>query len=78
MLDTYKPGVYLRKAMAPESRYWRMADRLTDGHLAEILNDHRARNLGYEDIARRLFADHGIEVTRQTVATWCERVKEAA
>lgn len=54
----------------PTSPHFRMADRLADGKLAEIIARGRAEGLSFDDIARRLYADFGIEVTRQTVANW--------
>lgn len=54
----------------PNTQLWRMADRLAGGQLAQRITDLRSRGLGHEQISRQLFADHGIEVTRQTIATW--------
>lgn len=47
-----------------------MADRLADGQLADIIAEGRASGLSYDEIGRRLYADFGIEVTRQTLANW--------
>lgn len=55
--------------MATTAQY-RMADRLTGGSLADLLTKLRGQAVSYEGIARQLFADFGIEVTRQTVANW--------
>lgn len=57
-------------AMQVDSSQYRMADRLTGGRLADIIAGLRAEDRSYEEITRRLFAEHGIEVTRQTVARW--------
>lgn len=43
---------------------------MAGGHLAEVIATGRAEGRSYEEITRRLFADHGIEVSRQTVARW--------
>lgn len=51
---------------------FRMADRLAGGNLASDLLNHRASGLSLDATARQLYADHGIEVTRQTVANWLE------
>jgi len=48
-----------------------MADRLAGGKLALIIAAYKAEGLSLDAIARRLYADFGIEVTRQTVANWC-------
>lgn len=55
---------------SPNTQLWRMADRLAGGNLAQRIDELRSRGLGHEQISRQLYADHGIEVTRQTVATW--------
>lgn len=47
-----------------------MADRLAGGKLALIIAAYKAEGLSLDAIARRLYADFGIEVTRQTVANW--------
>lgn len=56
--------------MQVDSSQFRMADRLTGGRLADIIAALRAEDRSYEEITRRLFAEHGVEVTRQTVARW--------
>lgn len=57
---------------------FRMADKMAGGRLAEIIANGRAEGLSFDDIARRLYADFGIEVTRQTVANWCPDLVPAA
>ena len=50
-----------------------MANRLVDGSLEAILTERRrVRKQSLDQIARELYAEHGIEVTRQTVAKWVE------
>lgn len=49
---------------------WRMADRMSDGRLERLLREHRQAGMSWEAIASRLFADHGIEVTPQTLRMW--------
>lgn len=56
--------------MRTPSPQFRMADRLAKGNLATEITNYRAEGLSLDAIARRLYADHGIEVTRQTVASW--------
>ena len=51
---------------------YRMADRLAGGRLAGILAERRADGQSFDQIARELYAEHGIEVTRQTVANWID------
>ncbi len=55
----------------PTSSHWRNADKLAGGRLAEIISDLRSAGLSPEAISRRLFSDHDIEVTRQTIYSWC-------
>ncbi len=47
-----------------------MADKLAGGNLARLIRDGRDAGDSLAAIARRLFADHGIEVTDQTVNNW--------
>jgi hypothetical protein len=51
-----------------------MADRMADGDLETILRRLRSEGVTHESIAHLLFADHGIEVTAQTVRNWCSAV----
>lgn len=60
--------------MQIRSPHFRMADRLADGRLTELIAEGRAAGLSYDDIARRLYADYGIEATRQTVANWASAI----
>lgn len=53
---------------------FRMADRLAGGKLAEALARLKAEDRSYEDIGRQLYADHGIEVSRPTLAKWCSEL----
>ena len=55
---------------APTSSVWRMADTLAGGKLAERIAELRADDASPDRIARQLYADHGIEVTRQTIYSW--------
>jgi transposase-like protein len=52
-----------------------MADRLTGGRLTEIIAERRARNESLEQIVRELYAEFGIEVTRQTLASWVAQME---
>lgn len=55
---------------------YRMADRLAGGRLAEIIAERRAEGKSFDHITRELFAEHGIEVTRQTLANWADALDE--
>lgn len=52
------------------SATFRMADRLADGQLEATLRGYIAEGKSQDAICRQLFADFGIEVTRQTIANW--------
>jgi intein-encoded DNA endonuclease-like protein len=56
---------------------WRMADRLAQGRLALIVAEWRSEGQSHEAIVRRLYADFGIEVTRQTLAKWIDGIEKA-
>jgi hypothetical protein len=58
--------------VAKLSAQFRMADRLAGGGLAAIIAEARTEGQSFDHIARRLYADFGIEVTRQTVANWTD------
>lgn len=57
-----------------DSPRYRMADRLAGGRLTEILSERRAQNQSLEQIVRELYAEYGIEVTRQTLASWVSQI----
>jgi len=60
------------------SAQFRMADRLAEGRLAEIITAGRAEGKSFEVIARDLYTDHGVEVTAQTVWNWHKRLTDDA
>jgi arginine repressor len=51
-----------------------MADRLAQGRLAVIVAQWRSEGQSHEAIARRLYAEYGIEVTRQTLSKWIDAI----
>lgn len=55
-----------------------MADRLAEGNLERRISQLRAEGLTPERISKTLFAEYGIEVTRQTLSTWFARLDEVA
>ncbi len=56
------------------SPQYRMADRLAGGELAEIIRKGRSKGLSWDSIAARLYADHYIEVTGNTVQAWAQQI----
>lgn len=56
--------------MAIASPTFRMADRLTDGRLAEIIVGYHTEGHSHEHISRLLWAEHGIDVSGQTLRRW--------
>lgn len=55
--------------MALSSRF-RMADRLVDGRLADLLGTYRSEGLSWDEISRRLYAESGVEVSAGTLSLW--------
>jgi len=47
-----------------------MADRLAGGDLDSTLRQMKANGDSFNTIAKRLYADYGVDVTGQTVANW--------
>lgn len=56
--------------VAVDSSLYRMADRMVGGDLGAILTGLKANGASSTTIAKRLYADHGIDVSSQTVANW--------
>lgn len=56
--------------MAIESPVFRMADRLVDGRLAEIIVGYHAEGHPAEHISRLMWAEHGVDVSGQTLRRW--------
>ena len=54
----------------PNTATWRMADRLTGGTLADLIAAYRADALSPDQIASRLYAEHGVEVVGRTIRRW--------
>lgn len=63
--------------MGVATAHFRMADRLADGKLDQVLVGMRAEGLSYESIAARLFATYGIEVSPPTVGVWLRALEPA-
>lgn len=47
-----------------------MADRLADGRLSEIIVGYHVGGHSHEHISRLLWAEHGIDVSGQTLRRW--------
>lgn len=56
--------------MAIASPVFRMADTLVNGRLAEIIVEYHAEGHSHEHISRLLWAEHGIDVSGQTLRRW--------
>lgn len=61
----------------PSSLY-RLADRLTEGTLADLIARKRSNGESFDRIARYLAAGYGIEVTGETVRAWHQQLEETA
>jgi hypothetical protein len=61
-----------RKTVTPRSPAYQMADRLLQGHLADRLQELRARRgLSFDAIAATLHREAGVVTTGTTVGSWC-------
>ena len=56
--------------MPYDSPAWRMADRLTGGELDTIVADLLTDDQSWSAISRTLKTEHGVDVTRVTLAKW--------
>lgn len=64
--------------MAVTTPQFRMADRMAGGNLAALILADKAAHFSAEEIARRLYADFGIEVTGQTLRRWLRELDDQA
>jgi intein-encoded DNA endonuclease-like protein len=53
------------------SRLYPVVDRLLDGNLAAELREQRADGRSFVAIAKWLRDEHGVDVSYETVRTWC-------
>lgn len=60
----------MSRMSTPTSAAWQMGDRLAQGQLAQRLLDLRGQGESWPDIARTLYADHGIVAHVSTLADW--------
>lgn len=56
--------------MPQDSPNWRMANRLADGRLDEIVTTRIARGDALERISRDLLTEYGIDVSRVSLRNW--------
>lgn len=56
----------------PTSPEYRMADRILDGRLEEVLRGLYAESGAWEVVSRRLFAEHDIAISGQTLRRWAK------
>lgn len=52
------------------SSNFQMADRVLDGQLREVLARLYVDTRSWEEVSRRLYAEHGVRVTGQTLRRW--------
>jgi len=55
-----------------------LVDRIMGGTLVDFLTSARADGLSYERTARKLAAEHDIDVSAEQVRKWCTEVEEQA
>lgn len=54
----------------PASLQFRIAEDRTEGKTRSILRRLRKLGLSYGEISRRLYADHGVNLSGETLRTW--------
>lgn len=67
-----------RPGTIPNTDKWQHLDRLTNGHAADVIRQHRADGTSFDAIALALFSDHGITVTGRTVRNWVNEMDGVA
>lgn len=60
--------------MSVTTSHWRMADRVLEGTLADTLAKLYTESLSWEEVARRLYADHDLTVSGQTLRRWAREL----
>jgi len=60
--------------MAVESVHFRMADRVVEGQLETILRDAYGQDRNWEQVSRRLYAEHGLSISGQTLRRWARQL----
>ena len=60
----------------PTGTVWPLANKITDGKLAEILLEARERKVSAEAIAQDLFATYEIRITGETIRVWLKALEE--
>lgn len=61
-------------AMAPRTSLWRMSDEATGGRLADRIAELREDGLSWRQMAQRLYAEHGLVVTDETLRKWGQKL----
>ncbi|HWI02637.1 MAG TPA: hypothetical protein VNT52_02255 [Acidimicrobiales bacterium] len=60
--------------MAPRTAQFRMADKLADGRLVEMMTTLYGETGSWEEVSRRLYAAHGITLSGQTLRRWADQL----
>lgn len=58
----------------PKSIQYRLAREKTGGRIDSIIRAERSKGLSYDEIARRLFAAHQVEISGNTLRTWAREL----
>lgn len=64
--------------MADATAQFRLIDLQLGGGLIALLASSRELGLSFEEISRRLYAEHGIEVSGQTLRNWNRKLMDEA
>lgn len=60
----------MMQPVIPTTPTYRMADRLLDGRLAELVAADRAAGASWDEVARHLYVEGGVELSRDTLRGW--------
>lgn len=63
--------------MAHNTAHYRMVDRVLDGQLESTLQTLYAETGSWEEVARRIYAEHTVIVTGQTLRRWARQRRDA-
>ena len=62
----------------PPTNSYPLIDRIFGGRLAAWLAQSRADGDSFQTIANRLFVEHGIRVSDETIRRWCSEQSKAS
>lgn len=61
--------------MSITTAHFRMIDRLLDGKLEATLREQRAAGMSWEEMARRMYAEHAAPISGATLRSWGKQLE---